>query len=383
MNKKRLVVLTVMCLIVFNFSFAMSIEGASIRKRKTLFQKIDFFDIMRIEEMKKDLKEKKVQKANIVFTGDFGVGSPYGRKLGFDDVFREEGAKYFFEDLKTITENIDGYFINLENPFTDSTDYTKKIWTYKAHSLDYLDILTENKVKWANVMNNHSHDYKQQGLNDTIALLDEKGILSVGTNITKGTSSDNEIPNVQMERREIIEINGIKIGVVGYVSYYQNMIPNWKVKEDVEYLKANADYVVINMHWGNCYTQKISTLQRTRARKFAEFGPDLIIGNHPHVLQEIEEYKDTTIYYSLGNFIFAHKGTANDTNGVLVELELTKKDGKIEENIINIPINWIGHSYQNKYKPYIETNQNQIKNIERKLKTTIDFNLESYIENKK
>jgi len=381
--KKIILLIMIISLLLSSFVYGIEKQpGEDLTELLNLIvsTNFDISDLLSLNLLK--MKETQESTASLIFTGDVCFGSPFGQKLRFDDYFEDYGPSYFFEDLKEITDNTDGYFINLENPVTESIDYTKKIWTYKAHSIDYLDILSTNNIKWANVMNNHSHDYKQKGLDDTIKYLEERDIVPVGTNITKSWTNDNEIPSVQMERREIIEINGIKVGTVGYVSFYQNKIPSEKVKEDIAYLKANSDYVVINMHWGNCNTQTVSTLQRTRAHEFIDYGADLIIGNHPHVLQEVEDYHGSKIYYSLGNLIFAHSNSVSDTNGLLVDLQLTKENGKVISELVNIPLNWAGAKSKNMFKPYIETDSSAIANISRKLKTNITFNKASYLEKK-
>ena len=297
------------------------------------------------------------REASMVFTGDVSFGTPYGRKSSrFHKAFKEneEDLSYFFKGVESVTKEADGVFINLENPFTNSQNYTDKIWTYKAHSNSYVKFLKDNNIKWANIINNHSHDYKQKGLDDTIKLLEEKNILPVGTN--KSNSTSNEIPSVKVDRKEIIDINGIKVGVAGYLGFYSNSVSHSKLKEDIEYLKENSDYVVINFHWGGQRTQSITGRQKQLGRLSIDYGADLIIGNHPHVLQKIEEYKGKKIYYSLGNLFFVHQYSvkSKNTDSLLVELNLTKTGDKVKSNIREIPINWAGSKNTNIFKPYIK-----------------------------
>lgn len=320
------------------------------------------------EKIKEILTEP--QSINITLTGDMGFGSNYGKKKVFHETFLNQPTTYYFENLKEEFDSSDLIITNLENVFTDSQDYLKgKIFTYKAYSKEYINILKDNNITYVNVVNNHMQDYKQKGLDDTLLLLEEKGINYFGTNKVKSTSV--EIGDVLVDNYETFEKNGIKIGLLGYYGFYSSKISDKDLKEDIDYLRnvEKVDYIIVSMHWGGQNTQKVSPLQRELGKKIIDAGADLVWGNHPHVLQEIEDYKGKKIYYSLGNFLFIDYGTVKDTDTILLNLTLEKDyNGNITETFKNIPVNWNGHSWKNIFKPYIITDKDIIKRIEDKIK---------------
>ena len=89
------------------------------------------------------------------------------------------------------------------------------------------------------------------------------------------------------------------------------------IRSDIRAARDAADFVIVFVHWGNEYEKEVSDYQRSIARVFAEGGADLVIGTHPHVVQEVEMIErpdggQMLVYYSLGNFR-AHQGFGEDT----------------------------------------------------------------------
>jgi poly-gamma-glutamate synthesis protein (capsule biosynthesis protein) len=97
-------------------------------------------------------------------------------------------------------------------------------------------------------------------------------------------------------------------------------------------------------------------------RKFIDYGADLVIGNHPHVLQKRELYKGKPIYYSVGNFMFVCSGGKINDLTAIVHLELTKDgNGKVSATFKNIPVSSFGgmtNTQQPKVLQYKKDKQN-------------------------
>ena len=97
------------------------------------------------------------------------------------------------------------------------------------------------------------------------------------------------------------------------------------IKLITEIKKAEPDkFLIAFMHWGIEYKTNNSKAQQDLAHKMVEAGADLIIGSHPHVVQNIELYKNKLIFYSLGNFIFDQYFSKNVQQGLAVGLEIYK-----------------------------------------------------------
>ncbi len=98
------------------------------------------------------------------------------------------------------------------------------------------------------------------------------------------------------------------------------------IKEDIEKLKELCDVVVVSLHWGIENSNRITTAQQQLGHKIIDWGGDIVLGHHPHVLQGIEFYNGKPIAYSLGNFVFDQNGDNNNQSIILfIELE----DGNI------------------------------------------------------
>lgn len=90
----------------------------------------------------------------------------------------------------------------------------------------------------------------------------------------------------------------------------------------IEAAREEADVVIMNIHWGNEYTHQPTSRQYELAQKLTDWGVDIVIGHHPHVLQPIEtrvtaDGRQALIAYSLGNFISAQDRPARMVGGIL------------------------------------------------------------------
>lgn len=156
----------------------------------------------------------------------------------------------------------------------------------------------------------------------------------------------------------IVDVEGIKIGVLSYtyglngldsrltpeeLSYMVNLIDEDKMQDDINQLKNNdVDLIISYIHWGNEYQHQPSDYQLTLGRKMVEWGVNLVLGSHPHVVQksEIVEYggRDNLIVYSMGNFISNQRevtmGNSYSEDGVMVKIGI-EKDLTSNETVIN------------------------------------------------
>ena len=156
--------------------------------------------------------------------------------------------------------------------------------------------------------NNHILDFGEYGITDSLAALDEAGILHVGA------GEDLE----QARRPQFIEVKGKTIGCLGTSRVY--MAASWAAGDghpgvfstydpamalaSIREAKEKCDYLVVYVHWGIERNTVPEDYQRSMGRSYIDAGADLVVGSHPHVLQEIEYYEEKPIAYSLGNFVF-------------------------------------------------------------------------------
>lgn len=329
------------------------------------------------EELEKAQINKEV---SIILLGDMGLGTSLGRKHPFDEQYLMHGGGHFLSNLKEDFDAADMVITNLENVFTErDTHQPEKIYTYKAHRTDYLDVLTEGGITHVNVVNNHMVDYLQEGFDDTLSYLDDYGINYFGTNLTK---TDNiELGNIEVESYSVFEKDGLKVGMLGYLGFNTSYVSDEKILEDIRMMKVveKVDYIIAAMHWGGQNTHEVNWRQKQMGRMLIESGVDLVYGNHPHVLQEVEIYNGKPIYYSLGNFLFIDYKSALDPDGAMVTVQLEKDGfGEISASFTHTPILWSGDEIKNTYMPKHTEDPFMIRRTLEKLKIsttqTMNFN---------
>jgi poly-gamma-glutamate capsule biosynthesis protein CapA/YwtB (metallophosphatase superfamily) len=218
---------------------------------------------------------------------------------------KEFGANSPFEKVHHLTNEANLAFCNLECAVTSSgTNIIKpNILAVNPQEAEGLSFAGFDIVSLAN---NHALDKGREGLLGTMRFLEKEGIEYVGA------GKDYQ------EAREptILVINGIRVAFLAYCLYplegvvFRRDAPSVSlfdpqvVREAIENIKKQVDVIVVSLHWGTEYAQSPSLEQQDNAHRIVDWGADLILGHHPHVIQKIEEYKQGVIVYSLGNFIF-------------------------------------------------------------------------------
>jgi len=101
------------------------------------------------------------------------------------------------------------------------------------------------------------------------------------------------------------------------------------LRGDVARAREIADTVVVSLHWGEEYETKHNAGQTRVARLLVDAGANIVIGHHPHVVQEIERYNGGLIAYSLGNFIFDQNFSEETGKGLV--LLVTLSEGRVAD----------------------------------------------------
>ena len=246
------------------------------------------------------------------------------------------GADYFFSNVKSIFSTDDLTIANFEGTLTDSEEREDKEYAFKAPA-EYAGILTSGSVEAVNTANNHSHDYGDQGYEDTISALDSAGILNFG-----------------YDKTLVTEVKGIKVGLVGIYELKDHLERKEQLKQNIAKVKAEgAQITIVIFHWGNEKEEVPDSNQTTLAHLAIDEGADLVCGHHPHVLQGIEEYKGKNIVYSLGNFCFGGNQYPSDMDTMIFQQTFTvDQNGVKADNVTNIiPCSVSSDSDYNNYQP--------------------------------
>jgi poly-gamma-glutamate synthesis protein (capsule biosynthesis protein) len=285
--------------------------------------------------------EPVVSTLTITATGDCALGSlqTHGYEASFHQYYDEKGESYFFDNFGEIFANDDLTLINLECVFTDAEVRVEKQFNIKGKE-SYTGILTSHSVEACSLGNNHTLDYGQESLMDTRNALDAAGVLWAHNDIVSYFISEDDI-KVAMVSASTLSSDG---------NLEQYLIDGVEVAK-----QADADLIIVSPHWGIESEYYANDYQKNLAYRLIDAGADLIIGNHPHVLQGMECYKGKMICYSLANFSFGANRNPSDKNTAVYQQTFTFVDGVLQADIHAkiIPARVSGADTYNNYQPII------------------------------
>jgi D-alanyl-D-alanine carboxypeptidase len=259
----------------------------------------------------------------------------FGGDLMLDRGVKNSVLKNFNGDYSALFEKLpilqkaDITFANLEGPASDKGKDLKNLYSFRMNP-SIAPALKGAGFSILSVANNHVGDWGRNAYEDSLAHLKENELLYTGSGLNK----------VEAEKPIIIEKYGMKIGFLGF----SDVGPEWmKATEDsagillasdpnfseiIKKASTEVDYLIVSLHFGNEYKTIHNNRQEYLAHKAIDAGARIIIGHHPHVIQDSEIYKNGLILYSLGNFIFDQKFSENTMQGMLAEIKIGK-DGNM------------------------------------------------------
>lgn len=267
---------------------------------------------------------------------------------------------YFLKNVAPIFNEDDLTIVNFEGTLSNRGSRQDKTFAFRGKP-EYVNVLTTSSVEAANLANNHSADYGDDSLTDTIKYLNEAGISNfIGTNTA------------------MKDINGIAVGLVGINALNEEEAQ--KIEKAIGTVKnLGAQLVIVSIHWGEEKSNEANNEQRELAHKAIDLGADLVIGTHPHVLQGIEKYNGKYIAYSLGNFCFGGNNNPADKDTVIYRQVFTFIDGVMQEddNMVLIPATISRHDEYNDYQPSIADGERKSQIESRLLQYSSQFGIMS------
>ena len=264
-------------------------------------------------------REPVIKTVKITAVGDCTLGptQTHGYTGSFHEYYDKYGQDYFFDGVRDIFENDDFTLINLECVLSNATERVEKTWNLKGKP-EYVGIMTGSSVEGASLGNNHTFDYGQQGLDDTRNVLDEAGII-FGFNDHVDTYTTD---------------SGIVVGIVSASQLSADETHANYIRDGIKKLREEgADLVIACCHWGIEGDHYPNDYQQKLAHQVIDWGADLLIGTHPHVLQGMELYQGKVICYSLGNFCFGGNRNPKDKDTVVYEQTFTFADGVLQTDV--------------------------------------------------
>ncbi|HQF43888.1 MAG TPA: CapA family protein [Ignavibacteriaceae bacterium] len=257
-----------------------------------------------------------------------------------------------YRNVKKYLESSDFTFGNLETVTAgkDNKGYTG--YPLFNTPVNYLDALKSIGFDLLVTANNHSFDRGEKGVLKTIDELIKRNINYVGT-----FTSQNDRDSIR-----VFDINGIKTAILAY-SYgtNDNPIPKGKdylinlidfniIEHDIRTARSkNAELVIVHYHFGDEYIREPVKSQKDAVSKAIEFGADIVIGGHPHVLQPVDFFKTNNgkldtgfVAYSMGNFVSNQRDRYKDA-GLIITFNITKNftTDSIGINEVNYIPTWV------------------------------------------
>lgn len=228
-------------------------------------------------------------------------------------------------ELLEIMQGSDIFMINNEFPYTDrGAPLANKTFTFRADPAN-VQILKDMGVDIVSLANNHASDYGEISLLDTLDTLEGAGIPYVGAGrdleeaskvvfYQKGDMKIGVVSATEVERMATPDTKGATENTPGTFRCFQNDA----LEEVIREAKKECDFLIVVVHWGTESTDELDWSQPGQAADFTAAGADVVIGAHPHVLQEIAYVNEAPVFYSLGNYWFNSK----TQDSCLVTLEI-------------------------------------------------------------
>jgi len=307
------------------------LTGLFLAGKKTAF----FENIKFSTEKQKNPSSEKItantkEPARILFVGDM-MFDRYVRQVS-----AKRGSDFVFAGVREMLSENDLVVGNLEGPITDNSSVSvnseigaRDNYIFTFDSTVGAD-LWKNNIKLVNIGNNHILNFGEEGLSKTKENLKESKIDFFGDPAGE-------------KRLAVWEKNGTKLVFVSYNQFEKDA--KSKTLADLEQAKKEkADWIVLYAHWGTEFVGQSEAKTKELAHGFIDSGADLVIGSHPHVVQNKEEYRGKLIYYSLGNFIFDQYFSPETQQGLAVQFEMNPQDKKIVAKEIPVSMKTSGQT---------------------------------------
>ena len=351
-----------------------------------LFLGITFFSFQKniSEQSIDDIEEpvyQETRKLDLVMVGD---------ALYHDGVYKDgytnQGTYDFKKQLQAIKPIVSQYDLAYYNQESILGGTSLGLSTYPRFNSPYEvgDAFLDAGFNLVSTANNHTLDRGCQAILNSYQYFQGKNnVLMSGT--CDSVECVTSIP--------VGETNGISYAFLSYTTttnglkapkgeeYLVNVYSDERVRRDVLAIQDQVDVILVAMHWGSEYHDYPTKEQRTIANYLASLGVDIVIGNHPHVIEPIERIGDTLVFYSFGNFISAQTGSKK-LIGLMGSVSIIKTIVGEEEkiDITNLQTRLTYTSYNSRFRnfqilPFSEVSSSMLPN-----KTELEKNIKALVQ---
>ncbi|NEE04096.1 CapA family protein [Phytoactinopolyspora halotolerans] len=276
--------------------------------------------------------EQPRSRFDVVFAGDTGFGENYQEeeeRRGRGNVLKEHGYAYSFERVAPLLAGADVVVANLETPLTRLTHSPFegiRPWLHRSDPIRGPQTLLSQNIGVVSLANNHTADYGEQGLLDTLRALDDHGIVAIGAGRDAQEAGAPFRARVRLTGADGSPVERQRLRVYSVFHggrQFRDELKAYATPEQpgsaqlvVSSLAARIqrvkqrrpdEFVVVCPHWRRDYQWRSDRQARTAAQ-LVEAGADLVLGHGSHMLQEIEKVSGTWVVHGIGNFVFNSRG---------------------------------------------------------------------------
>jgi poly-gamma-glutamate capsule biosynthesis protein CapA/YwtB (metallophosphatase superfamily) len=288
--------------------------------------------------METEIKETNTKKDGIKKTSTAkisAVGDILCQMDMIQDAQNEDSYdfSYMFDNITKYVKKSDIAIGTLETNFT-SNRYSG-VGKYNTPT-EFLTAVKNSGISLVSLAHNHVLDYGEDGLNQTISKIHEKGMSITGIQNNEENENSEFTGNIK-------EVNGIKIAFLSYtygLSNENEISEEEKSKvnifseelalKDIQYAKENSNYIIVIMHWGDVNSSTITDYQNNITGFLVNNDVDMILGSHPSVVEPMKiiqnaEGKNILVAYSLGNYISSLKYENADVE-LILNIQIAKSE---------------------------------------------------------
>ena len=289
----------------------------------SMFTYLILYSINKDKEIKiiNDIPKEEIileKPIRLLFVGDIMLDRGVSFKA------ERNGTSTIFAGVRDIFKEYDIVIGNLEGTMTDNKSVSRKNSKILRFTFDplYSEVLKSAGFHILSLANNHTLDFYKDGYEQTVKNLNNVGILSFGSARNEYNLSNKII---------------IKDKTFCFIGYHDLFTHNEQSAiDEINNIRNECNFTTVFVHWGDEYSTTSNKRQKTLADKFVNADADLIIGSHPHVVQEYAIVNNKAVFYSLGNFVFDQDFSYETKHGIMVGLDIFKD--KIDFKLIPIEI---------------------------------------------
>lgn len=270
----------------------------------------------------------KHKPITVTVTGDILLDKSVGEKI------KKYGVDYPFKSVGPLLKKSDLTAGNLETSVTVRGTAQPKQFTFRSKPATLKGVYNAG-FDMVSLANNHTLDYGQIGLTDTMTNLKKYKIGYSG-------AGKNEKEAFQAYQKVI---KGKKIAILGISRVLPEtswmagaskpgLASGYSTEPMMKYVKKavkSSDYTIVMIHWNKESTDYPEPYAREMAKKFIDAGVDAVVGSHSHTLMGIDYYKNAPIFYSMGNFVFT---SSSDKSSETMMATLTFDQNKVGIKLI-------------------------------------------------